>query len=176
MRKCLLILLIVVLTFTTAPLFAQSNPPDQPLYCDLAAASRNLAEQFTGLAAAVENDQAPSASLETLEALQTQLTMLRAECTNQVYTGTTDTVLGPIILEDALYSIQLITDGYFIAAMVPINDECLSREGTYLFNITEGEARNFASAILSSNYCEMMLVIRNVTEPWRLAFEPLNRD
>lgn len=139
--------------------------------CDYAA----LAAQLTEVSEGLEASDDPAVELM---ALQAEIASFQASCNGLTFTSEEEgllPVIGPIEIPEGLYRVTVVTDGYFILDVEPLEGECGPRGGytTNIMGVSRDEAVEGAEALAESTGCEALLVIENVTDPWVLTFEKI---
>jgi hypothetical protein len=81
-------------------------------------------------------------------------------------------VLGPLKLPSGIYRVTVRTSGYFIAQVETVSGTC-DTGLMGLFNLSSGIATGGASSTLTSEDCNALVTISNVTEPWTLVFQQI---
>lgn len=84
-------------------------------------------------------------------------------------------VIGPIDFPDGLYTVKVVTDGFFILQLEELEGRCEGGIGA-LFNLSQGIATEGASALFGSLDCRGLLQVSNVTKPWTLEFYEITVD
>jgi hypothetical protein len=114
--------------------------------------------------------------LDILRAIRDAVTQTLVECEGLAFNSTDDgrqPVLGPITIPEGLWRITVDTPGYFQLSFDVLEGTC---EGDgfsqLLFNEFEGEAIN-AQTLFTSEGCEALFTVDNVSEDWELEFEKL---
>ena len=81
-------------------------------------------------------------------------------------------VLGPLNLPSGIYRVTVATNGFFIAHLEAASGKCDAGFGG-LFNLSSGQAKGGASALLTSDQCSALVSISNVTDAWKLQFQQI---
>jgi hypothetical protein len=82
-------------------------------------------------------------------------------------------VIGPVTLPTGIYRVTAKTDGFMIAAVETLEGTC-ETSILGLFSLSQGQASNGASTILSSENCEALFTISNTQSAWTLDFLQIN--
>jgi len=155
---------------------AQEDVPDLPTEC--------TAESMTELVAALQERVGTAlpaiesgdlvGAMDALQQVQNRLQVMRALCDALVFQGSANMVLGPVTFPAGVYRARVITDGYFIASVNPLEGECGAGTSFFtpgLFILSEGEANAGAEAIFTSLECTALIEVSNVRQSWKLEFE-----
>ena len=164
----LILTLVIVLLIPTATATFQSDD------CDFTSFQQSL----TAISEVIDSGDT-DAILASLSDLQNEIAITKAKCAGLSFSSETDgsqPVLGPIVLGDGVYKVNLDTTGYFQAIIETLDGTCETQLGmgiAILFNMFEGQGTN-SSAILRAKNCTMLLSLSNVTEDWALDFEKVS--
>lgn len=162
-----LFLLVALLAIGATNIWAQDDAPA----CDAAATADVLAELVEALRTA-ENP------IEALGAVRDAASIAAAACSGLNFNSDDEglmPVIGPIVIPEGLYRVTVTTDGFYILQLEVLDGLC--GEGRmlspYIFGISMGQASNGAQAVITSEGCETLLSVSNVTKSWTLGFEKL---
>jgi hypothetical protein len=164
MRKLLVMIMLVALFSVVYTSVAAQEEPEE---CDAEGAITAITE----IAADTKIER-----LDILRAIRDAVTKTLIECEGLSFSSTDDgkqPVLGPITIPEGLWRITVDTTGYFQLSFDVLEGTC---EGDgfsqLLFNEFEGEAIN-AQTLFTSEGCEVLFTVDNVSEDWELSFEKL---
>lgn len=162
----LILTLVIVLLIPTATATSQTSD------CDFTA----FQETLTALSTVIDSGDT-DAILTSLSDLQNEIAITKAKCSGLSFSSEADgsqPVLGPIVLGDGVYKVNLDTAGYFQAFIETLDGTCETQRGRdVLFNLSRGQGVN-SSAILRASNCTMLLALDNVSEVWTLNFEKVS--
>lgn len=162
-------LLILVVLAVITPVYAQE--PVEPRCTK--AQIQTMIEMINGGTSALVEEQDMPTVWQVISGLNGPFRRLYTLCNPLVFEGDSQQVIGPVSIPAGLYRAILVTDGYFIAAIEPVDGECAATDIFGLFNISSGNATEGAESLLESDGCEALIVTSNVTAHWTLEFEKI---
>ncbi len=165
MHRLLLISIVVILTFTATPVAAQTPSPTPNSDCKVT----DVIKQAAALKPSGNADK----DLDALLNLEDAINAARAACRGLLFKGTqVAKIVGPITLDSGTYKVTLTTKGYFIGNVKVKEGDC-GFDGTYIYNVSSGEADTGRELLLDSKGCKFYLTPDNISAPWKLTFELL---
>lgn len=172
MKRAVGLISVLLLLMGLVPVMAQEGAS-----CDaaaLTAVSDALAEANDAAKAAIEAGDLEGA-LAALASVKTPISAAEAACSGLTFSGTNDSVVGPVELPEGIYKATATTDGFISVLVTALSGECGSGSARsmrqLLFNVSKGEAAAGAEALLFSAECSALFEVGNVQGDWEIRFE-----
>lgn len=80
-------------------------------------------------------------------------------------------VIGPVMFQDGLYRVTVITEGFYILEVEAIEGDCETRRSDTIFNLSSGEGSDGAQSTFDATGCTALFAASNVSDEWELSFE-----
>jgi len=172
MKKSILCLVLVILTFSNFPIRAQDAPAAAD--CDLPAIQKLLDTTIEALTT-LKQQTDPKQVMDDLQVITGLVNMYRSACDGLTFSGDKQVVIGPVPIPPGIYRAKLTTVGYAAVQVDALDGTCgvgvRMSANQHLFIVSKGEGDTGAEALFKSEGCTALLTFENITKPWQLTFE-----
>lgn len=129
----------------------------------------DLIKKVAALKSSGNNDT----DVKALLALRDDITKLNVACNGLKFKGANAKLIGPFDLPEGNYRFTLTTPGFFIGELKTLSGSCGGDAIGPMFSIFEGQAKEGAEALVTSNGCRAAINSSNVSAAWTLTIEPV---